>query len=179
MTGRWLVKGYPMSDEDPWKNWYQERPSGGDAGSDATRDMTSFSQLPPSGSGQGGGAGRGSWPQQPPAASSGAPGSQYGGGGSGYGGSGSGYGGSGYDGSGYGGGVGYAPPGTRPARGGRRWRFWGQPGRHGRRIALILVLVVVVIVAGVGGTYFWLNGKLNRTVSLPAYTGRRRPGPTG
>jgi LCP family protein required for cell wall assembly len=158
-----------MSDEDPWKNWYQAgRPPAGDAGSDATRDMTSFSQLPPSGSGQGGGAER-AWPQQPPASSSGAPGSQYGG--SGYGGSGNGD--SGYGGPGYGGSVGYrgAPPGYGPVRTGRRWRFWGQPGRHGRRIALILVLVVVLILAGVGGTYFWLNGKLNRTVSLPAFTG--------
>jgi LCP family protein required for cell wall assembly len=156
-----------MSDEDPWKNWYQaERSPAGDAGPDATRDMTSFSQLPPSGSGsgQGGGAER-AWPQQPPPVTSpGASGSQYGGGSS--------YGG-GYGGPGYGGAVGYrgAPPGARPARGGRRWRFWGQPGRHGRRIALVIVLVVVVILAGVGGTYFWLNGKLNRTVALPAFTG--------
>jgi LCP family protein required for cell wall assembly len=52
--------------------------------------------------------------------------------------------------------------------GGRRWRFWGQPGRRGRRIALILVTVVVVLIAGVAGTYFWLNGKLNRSVTLPA-----------
>jgi LCP family protein required for cell wall assembly len=50
----------------------------------------------------------------------------------------------------------------------RRWRFWGQPGRRGRRIALILVTVVVVLIAGVAGTYFWLNGKLNRSVTLPA-----------
>jgi LCP family protein required for cell wall assembly len=156
-----------MSDEDPWKKWYQEgQQPAGDAGSDATRDMTSFSRMPPPpGSGQGGGAGRGAWPDQPPPSSSrGAPGPQYGGGGSPYGGS-------GYGSPGYGGGTGYAPPGARPARGGRRRRFWGQPGRHGRRIALILVLVVVVILAGVGGTYFWLNGKLNRTVALPAFTG--------
>jgi LCP family protein required for cell wall assembly len=52
--------------------------------------------------------------------------------------------------------------------GGRRWRFWGQPGRRGRRIALILGLVVVVLIAGTAGTYFWLNGKLNKTVTLPA-----------
>ena len=52
--------------------------------------------------------------------------------------------------------------------GGRRRRFWGQPGRHGRRIALILGLVVVVLIAGSVGTYFWLNGKLNKSVSLPA-----------
>jgi LCP family protein required for cell wall assembly len=161
-----------MSDEDPWKNWYQaERSPAGDAGSDATRDMTSFSQLPPPGSGQGG-AGRSAWPEQPPSSSSGAPGSQYGGGG--YGGNGSGYGGpggSGHGGSGYGGGVGYAPPGARPYRTGRRWRFWGQPGRHGRRIAAVIVVVLLLILAGVGGTYFWLNGKLHRTVSLPTFTG--------
>ena len=52
--------------------------------------------------------------------------------------------------------------------GGRRWRFWGQPGRRGRRIALILGTVVVVIIAAVGGTYLYLNGKLNKTVTLPA-----------
>jgi len=52
--------------------------------------------------------------------------------------------------------------------GGRRWRFWGQPGRRGRRIALILCTVVVVLIAGSAGTYFWLNGKLNRSVTLPA-----------
>ena len=161
-----------MSDEDPWKNWYQaERPAAGDAGSDATRDMTSFSQLPPGGGqggGQGGGAGR-AWPQQPPPVTPGAPGSQYGSGGPAYGGSG--YRG-GSAGPGYGGPAGYggAPPGARPVRGGRR-RFWGQPGRHGRRIALIIGVVVIVILAGVGGTYFWLNGKLNRTVALPAFTG--------
>ncbi|HJY00379.1 MAG TPA: LCP family protein, partial [Streptosporangiaceae bacterium] len=51
--------------------------------------------------------------------------------------------------------------------GGRRWRFWGQPGRRGRRIALILGTAVVVLIAGVAGTYFWLNGKLNRSVTLP------------
>jgi LCP family protein required for cell wall assembly len=56
-------------------------------------------------------------------------------------------------------------------RGGRRWRFWGQPGRRGRRIALIIGIVVVVLIAGVGGTYFWINGKLNRSVALPAFSG--------
>ncbi len=55
-----------------------------------------------------------------------------------------------------------------PARTGRRWRFWGQPGRHGRRIALVIAVVVIVLIAGIGGTYFWVNGKLNRTVTLPA-----------
>src|SRR5579862_1367330 len=159
-----------MSDDDPWKNWYQaQQPPAGDAGSDATRDMTSFSQLPPPDNGQGGGAGR-AWPQQPPRVSSGAPEPQYGGGGSQY--DQPGYrGGQAYGGgSGYGGGVGYAPPGAQPYRSGRRWRFWGQPGRRGRRIVLVIVVVLVLILAGVGGTYFWLDGKLNRTVTLPATT---------
>ena len=53
---------------------------------------------------------------------------------------------------------------------GRRWRFWGQPGRHGRRIALVFGIVVVVLIGAVGGSYFWLNGKLNKTVTLPATT---------
>jgi LCP family protein required for cell wall assembly len=67
-----------------------------------------------------------------------------------------------------------APGGGEPERwdldggGGRRWRFWGQPGRRGRRIALIVGTVVAVLIAGVAGTYFWLDGKLNRDVTLPA-----------
>jgi LCP family protein required for cell wall assembly len=61
--------------------------------------------------------------------------------------------------------------GTGGAGGGRRWRFWGQPGRHGRRIALIAGLVVAIILVGFVGTYFWLDGKLNKSVSLPAYSG--------
>ncbi len=51
---------------------------------------------------------------------------------------------------------------------GRRWRFWGQPGRRGRRIALIVGTVAAVLIAGFAGTYFWLNGKLNTSVTLPA-----------
>src|SRR5579859_6634571 len=51
--------------------------------------------------------------------------------------------------------------------GGRRWRFWGQPGRRRRRIALILGTVVVVLIASLAGTYFWLNGQLHRSVTLP------------
>jgi LCP family protein required for cell wall assembly len=64
-----------------------------------------------------------------------------------------------------------SPPGRPPGRtyqGGRRWRFWGQPGRRGRRIALVLATVVVVIIAVVAGSYIWLDGKLNRAVTLPA-----------
>ena len=65
------------------------------------------------------------------------------------------------------------PGGGDPERwnlggGGRRWRFWGQPGRHGRRIALILLTVVVVLIAAGAGTYFWLDGKLHKSVTLPA-----------
>ncbi len=62
-------------------------------------------------------------------------------------------------------------PGPPPRVGGRRWRFWGQPGRHGRRIALIVAIVVVVLIAGTVGSYFWLDGKLNRSVALPAFAG--------
>jgi LCP family protein required for cell wall assembly len=56
--------------------------------------------------------------------------------------------------------------------GGRRWRFWGQPGRHGRRIALIVGLVVVLLIVATAGSYFWLDSKLNRSVTLPAFSGQ-------
>jgi LCP family protein required for cell wall assembly len=153
-----------MSDEDPWKGWYQpEQPAAGAPGSDPTHDMTISSRMPPSSGGPGAGGGRGAWPDQPPPMSSQ--------GGAGYG--------NGYAGApGYGAGPGYGPPygtstqGGAPTRGGgRRWRFWGQPGRHGRRIALVIGVVVLVIIVAIGGTYFWVNGKLNRTVALPAFTG--------
>jgi LCP family protein required for cell wall assembly len=146
-----------------------------------------------SGNTPGAGAGRGAWPEQPPASSPGGYGGNaaggYGGnsaggygsgqggygGGSGYGGAPGGPGGSG--GSGYGAPYGTStyggpprPGGGRPG-GGRRWRFWGQPGRHGRRIALVIGIVVLVIVVALGGTYFWINGKLNKSVALPAFTG--------
>jgi LCP family protein required for cell wall assembly len=62
-------------------------------------------------------------------------------------------------------------PGLGGSGGGRRWRFWGQPGRHGRRIALIAGLVVVILLVTFVGTYFWLDGKLNKTVALPAFSG--------
>jgi len=150
-----------MSDEDPWKGWYQaEQPSAGAPGSDPTHDMTISSRMPAS-PGSGSSGGRGAWPEQPP------PSSAQGGYGNGYAGD-----------PGYGGGPGYGPPygtstaGGAPTRGGgRRWRFWGQPGRHGRRIALVVGVVVLVIILVIGGSYFWVNGKLNRTVSLPAFTG--------
>src|SRR5580704_9946439 len=65
------------------------------------------------------------------------------------------------------------PGGGEPERrdlgggGGRRWRFWGRPGRRGRRIALILSTVVILLIAGGAGSYLWLDGKLNRSVTLP------------
>jgi LCP family protein required for cell wall assembly len=69
------------------------------------------------------------------------------------------------------------PDGGEPERwtpgsggGGRRWRFWGQPGRRGRRIALIIGTTVAVLIAGTVGSYFWLDGKLNKSVALPATT---------
>ncbi|HEY1674562.1 MAG TPA: LCP family protein, partial [Streptosporangiaceae bacterium] len=61
-----------------------------------------------------------------------------------------------------------APSGPPP--GGRRPRFWGQPGRRGRRITLVLCTVVILIIALVAGSYVWLDGKLNRSVTLPAST---------
>ncbi|HEY3880327.1 MAG TPA: LCP family protein [Trebonia sp.] len=162
-----------MSDEDPFKNWYaKEQPPP----ADATQDISVSSRMPPP-NGDQGDAPRRAWPQQPPP-SSGPGGSSRGGNGryaanDGYGqtvgyGANSGYGNAGYGQGGYTG----APPrtATPPPRGGRRWRFWGQPGRHGRRIALIIGIVVIVLIAGVGGTYFWINGKLNRTVALPSTT---------
>ncbi|MGH3262518.1 MAG: LCP family protein, partial [Trebonia sp.] len=163
-----------MSDEDPWKGWYQpEQPPAGGSGSDPTHDLTISSRMPP----PGGGAdrGHGAWPEQPPSASSpGGTGQPYG---RGYG-QGSGYAGEpGYGGPGRGAGTEYGRPygastygGAPTWGGGRRWRFWGQPGRHGRRIALYFVILVLVIIVAGGGSYFWINGKLNHAVALPATT---------
>ena len=143
-----------MSDEDPWKNWYQD----GTPGSDATQDVSFSSRMP---SPPPGGGHRSSWPEQPPSSSrapgyGSAPG--YGGTAPGYGDAPT-YGGAPYGGSTYGG---------APTRGGgRRWRFWGQPGRHGRRIALYFGILVLVVILAAGGSYFWINGKLNKTVVLP------------
>jgi LCP family protein required for cell wall assembly len=64
-----------------------------------------------------------------------------------------------------------APYWGRP-RSGRSWRFWGQPGRRRRRIALIAGIVVAVLIVSTVGTYFWLNGKLDRSVTLPAFSGQ-------
>ena len=151
-----------MSDDDPWKGWYQ---ADGAPGADATQDVPFSSRMPTPGNSPGAGAGRRSWPQQPPASSQSSQGDY----GSGYG-----YAGSpaGPGGSGYGAPYGGSTYGGAPTRGGgRRWRFWGQPGRRGRRIAVIIGIVVVVLIAGTGGTYFWINGKLDRSVALPAFSG--------
>jgi LCP family protein required for cell wall assembly len=158
-----------MTNEDPFKGWYQpEQPSAGDP-ADVTRDMTIASPMPAPGGGGagaggpgvagpgvnspgyggqgyggpagGGGNPQGAWPAQPPATSS--PG-------------------------GYSYGTQY---GTTPTKPGRRWRFWGQPGRRGRRIALIIGIVVLLLIASVAGTYFWIDGKLHKSVTLPAFTG--------
>jgi LCP family protein required for cell wall assembly len=151
-----------MSDDDPWKGWYQ--PPSEEPTADATQDMTKFSsRMPPAG----GNPPPRSWPQQPPPSSSGngQPGGNRGSnrpGNGGYPGGGN---------QGYGGNGGYtaAPPRSAPpTRGGRRWRFWGQPGRHGRRIVLIILVVILLIIAGSGASYFWLNGKLHHSVTLPA-----------
>jgi LCP family protein required for cell wall assembly len=170
-----------MSDEDPWKGWYQpEQPPAGAPGSDLTRDMTISSRMPPPAGNAPGAGGRGAWPEQPPASSPGSAGGGYSGRG-GYQGRGGAQGG-GYQGGGYQGGSGYGGPGYGPAYGtstqggaptrggGRRWRFWGQPGRRGRRIVAVIVVVLLVIIVALGGTYFWVNGKLNKTVALPSTT---------
>jgi LCP family protein required for cell wall assembly len=173
-----------MSDEDPWKNWYQTPEPSADGG-DSTRDMTVASPMPGvdtgdsrgrSGSGTpaDSGAGRG-WPSQPPPVSSpgsaGSPNSPGSPGRS----AGAGYNSPGYRPAGYGAaGYGADPrvqPGGPPVKGGRTWRFWGQPGRRGRRIALIVGIVVVVIIVMGFGSYFWIDGKLNKSVSLPAFSG--------
>ena len=144
-----------MSDEDPWKNWYQD----GSPGSDATQDVSFSSRMPSSPPG----AGRRSWPEQPPS-SSGSPGY---GGAAGYGGGAPGYSDAPTHAAPYGGST-YGGPPTQVGR--RRWRFWGQPGRRGRRIALYFGILVLVLILAVGGSYFWINGKLNKTVALPATT---------
>jgi LCP family protein required for cell wall assembly len=148
-----------MSENDPWQSWYQETPPPDPASADRTvsmpqpSDRPTFEPTPPSGGGYTVGG--------------------YGAGGGASGG-----------GSGGGGGWGaqpplVSPPGTPPAgapgRGGpgsgRTWRFWGQPGRHGRRIALVIGVVIALLIAGTAGTYFWVNGKLDRSVALPAFSG--------
>jgi LCP family protein required for cell wall assembly len=141
-----------MSENDPWKSWYQEPAPSDPASADRTVSMPQPSNRPTfePNSGSGGGYGAG-----------------------GYGGD------AGGGGGGGGGGWGaqpplVSPPVGAPGRGGpgsgRRWRFWGQPGRHGRRIALVIGVVILLLIAGTAGSYFWVNGKLNRSVALPATT---------
>jgi LCP family protein required for cell wall assembly len=173
-----------MSENDPWKNWYQQPTPPDPESADRTVSMQqpsnrpTFEPTPGSGGGNGGGGYGGG----------GYGGGGYGGGGYGGGGyGGGGYGGGGYGGGGYGGAGGggwgaqpplVSPPGAPPtgapgrsgSGGGRRWRFWGQPGRHGRRIALVIGVVILLVIAGTAGSYFWVNGKLNRSVALPATT---------
>jgi LCP family protein required for cell wall assembly len=62
------------------------------------------------------------------------------------------------------------PPSGPSRPGGRRWRFWGQPGHRAKRIGIYFVTLVVVLVVAVVSSYFWINGKLNRSVALPATT---------
>ncbi len=69
------------------------------------------------------------------------------------------------------------PPATgRPGRAGpgtgRRRRFWGQPGRRGRRIALIAGSVAVILVVALVGSYFYVDSKLVRSVTLPVFSGQ-------
>lgn len=59
---------------------------------------------------------------------------------------------------------------TQPPGPGRRWRFWGQPGHRAKRVGIYAVTLVLVIVVAVAGSYFWINGKLNHSVTLPATT---------
>ena len=146
-----------MSENDPWKRWYQEPTPSDPSSADRTVSMPQPSNRPTFEPNPGSGGG--------------------------------GYGAGGYGGGGYGGGAGggggwgvqpplVSPPGTPPVGApgqggpgsGRRWRFWGQPGRHGRRIALVIGVVILLFIAGTAGTYFWVNGKLNRSVTLPATT---------
>jgi LCP family protein required for cell wall assembly len=128
---------------DDWsKGWYQNDRSG--APTRAVSPQGARGNVPARGGSpqgtRGGGPARGGWPEQPPASP---------------------YGGQSPAGSGYGG-------GQRINGGGRRWRFWGQPGHRGKRIATYLVTLVVVVVLAVVGTYFYINGKINRTITLPA-----------
>jgi LCP family protein required for cell wall assembly len=51
------------------------------------------------------------------------------------------------------------------------WRLY-PPGKRGRRIALTAGLLVVVLIIALVGSYFWVDGKLNRAVTLPAFSGQ-------
>jgi LCP family protein required for cell wall assembly len=129
----------------------------------------------------------GSWPSQPPNRSAkGVPGSAgnynswsgYGPGGRFGPGNAAGSGGGTAGGGGVAGG-GVATRATPPSRTGGpgfpgtpRWHGWLRP----RRIFLVLGLVVALVIAGVLGTYFYLNSKLNRANILVDYPGRPSPG---
>jgi LCP family protein required for cell wall assembly len=64
-------------------------------------------------------------------------------------------------------------PGTgRPGPAGPGTGRRRQPGRRGRRIALIAGLVVVVLVVALVGSYFYVDSKLTRSVTLPAFSGQ-------
>ena len=141
-----------MSEDNPWQGWYQDGRQSpgvppGSAASDAQGDRTASYPMPGyspnSGAGGTGGAGGagGAGGRAWPAQP---PPSGI---------------------------PGRAAPGLGAPRSGRRWRFWGQPGRRGRRIALVIGVAVIVLIAATAGTYFWIDGKLNRSVALPAFTG--------
>ena len=55
-----------------------------------------------------------------------------------------------------------------PYAGGRG--YGPRPVQAGRRFARIIGALVVVLIVVVVGSYFWLNGKLHRTITLPATT---------
>ncbi len=143
-----------MSEDWP-RGWYQdEQPTGSTPAADATRDMT-FA-APPSGSsgaprapGWGGGAGS-NWPDQPPQRSEDRNEADWGRRASGL----------RRDGD-------YGPPG----RFRRAFLRMYPPGKRGRRIALTAGLLVVVLIIALVGSYFWIDGKLNRSVTLPAFSG--------
>jgi LCP family protein required for cell wall assembly len=128
---------------DDWPmGWYREEKP---SGTDPASDAThdmTVASFGAEGLGAPGAGAAGGWPTQPPAVSAAGPAQ-----------------------------PGYAPPG-RIYRSGRRWRFWGQPGHRRRRIALIAAGVVVLLIAALAGSYFWVDGKLNRSVALPAFTGQ-------
>ena len=156
-----------MSEDNPWQGWYQDGKPSADlppatAAADVNRDKTASYPMPgyasPAAGRPGAAAGRPGaaagrpgaaagrqWPAQPPPGAPSRPGAP-------------------------------ARPGEPPRpgvpRSGRRWRFWGQPGRRGRRIALVIGVAVLVLILGTAGSYFWINGKLNHSVALPAFSGQ-------
>ena len=153
-----------MSEDWP-KGWYQnETQAGPSSASEATHGMT-FA-APPSGragapgvapgsgspgaGGLGGRAGSG-WPEQPPQRSEYGQGPQWG-----------------RRASGLRRDGGYGP--ASPFR--RAMRRLFPPGKRGRRIALIAGSLVIVLILALVGTYFWIDGKLNRSVALPAFSGQ-------